>query len=91
MPQALSTAADVVEFIKNNAPEAAEFAKHFIQDTTVKFDELANLPAGSVVIWEQDVGVGHISISLGNGSNLTDGIPENLKLEGKFTVYYPFA
>ncbi len=91
VPTALSTAADLIEYIKTNAPEAAEFAKHFIEDTSVKFDDLANLPAGSIVLWQQDVGVGHVSISLGNGSNLTDGIPEGLKLEGKFTVYYPFA
>ena len=91
VPTALLTAADVVEYLKAIAPEATEFAKHFIQDTSVKFDELSNLPAGSIVIWKQNVGVGHISISLGNGSNLTDGIPDGLKLEGKFTVYYPFA
>lgn len=91
VPTALSTTADLIEYIKTNAPEAAEFAKHFIEDTSVKFDDLANLPAGSIVLWQQNVGVGHISISLGNGSNLTDGIPEGLKLEGKFTVYYPFA
>lgn len=82
-----NTKAAYSEAIGGKLAEIAGKAK----DTAVKFDELSNLPAGSIVIWEQNVGVGHISISLGNGSNLTDGIPEGLKLEGKFTVYYPFA
>ncbi len=66
-------------------------SKHF-KEVKVDRSELANLPAGAVVVWNKSEGhpAGHISIALGNGKEASDHIQKQMnRKNADFTVFYP--
>ena len=66
-------------------------SKHF-KEVKVDRSDLANLPAGAVVVWNKSEGhsAGHISIALGNGKEASDHIQKQMNRQNaEFTVFYP--
>ena len=66
-------------------------SKHF-KEVKVDRSDLANLPAGAVVVWNKSEGhpAGHISIALGNGKEASDHIQKQMNRQNAdFTVFYP--
>ena len=66
-------------------------SKHF-KEVKVSRDDLANLTAGAVVVWNKSEGhnAGHISIALGNGMEASDHIQKQMNRQNAdFTVFYP--
>ena len=70
-----SAAADAADFLAGDKEGWEVFSQHFMEDTLATREDLDNLPAGAVVIWDRSVGpYGHISVSLGNGLESSDHI-----------------
>lgn len=85
-----SAAADAADFLAGDKEGWEVFSQHFMEDTLATREDLDNLPAGAVVIWDRSVGpYGHISVSLGNGLESSDHIQSQAKWEGNFRVFYP--
>lgn len=85
-----SAAADAADFLAGDKEGWEVFSQHFMEDTLATREDLDNLPAGAVVIWDRSVGpYGHISVSLGNGLESSDHIQPQAKWEGNFRVFYP--
>lgn len=85
-----SAAADAADFLAGDKEGWEVFSQHFMEDTLATREDLDNLPAGAVVIWDRSVGpYGHISVSLGNGLESSDHIQSQAKWDGKFRVFYP--
>lgn len=85
-----SAAADAADFLAGDKEGWEVFSQHFMEDTLATREDLDNLPAGAVVIWDRSVGpYGHISVSLGNGLESSDHIQSQAKWNGNFRVFYP--
>ena len=85
-----SAAADAADFLAGDKEGWEVFSQHFMEDTLATREDLDNLPAGAVVIWDRSVGpYGHISVSLGNGLESSDHIQSQAKWDGNFRVFYP--
>lgn len=85
-----SAAADAADFLAGDKEGWEVFSQHFMEDTLATREDLDNLPAGAVVIWDRSVGpYGHISVSLGNGLESSDHIQPQAKWDGNFRVFYP--
>lgn len=85
-----SAAADAADFLAGDKEGWEVFSQHFMEDTLATREDLDNLPAGAVVIWDRSVGpYGHISVSLGNGLESSDHIQTQAKWDGNFRVFYP--
>ena len=74
-----------------------ELSKHF-KEVQVDRSELANLPAGAIVVWDKGAPNasaagkkhGHISIALGNGKESSDHIQKQMtNRQSQFWVFYP--
>ena len=91
------------EALRGNTPGYEELASHFVE-VKVNRSELANLPAGAVVVWNNnangggsnvsDAGKkhGHISISLGDGRESSDHIQDQqVNRDAEYTVFYPVS
>ncbi len=57
-------------------------------------EELRNLPAGCVVVYERGAAgynktYGHIEVTLGNGHAASDGVTRNMRYSENMTVYVP--
>ena len=57
-------------------------------------EELRNLPAGCVVVYERGAAgynktYGHIEVTLGNGHAASDGVTRNMRYSDNMTVYVP--
>ncbi|MBS2035190.1 hypothetical protein JST97_09375 [bacterium] len=66
---------------------------HF-QEVRVPRDELADLPAGAVVVWNRNVKAGHrnghISVALGDGREVSDRIrPQVTNYRSQYRVFLP--
>lgn len=62
------------------------------REVDVSRDELPNLPAGSIVVWDRSEGHphGHISIALGNGQEASDYIGTQMtKRDAEYYVFIP--
>ena len=91
------------EALRGNTPGYEELASHFVE-VEVERSELANLPAGAVVVWDNnangggsnvsDAGKkhGHISIALGDGRESSDHIQaQQVNRDAEYTVFYPIS
>ena len=91
------------EALRGNVEGYEELASHFVE-VEVERSELANLPAGAVVVWDNnangggsnvsDAGrkYGHISIALGDGRESSDHIQDQqVNRDAKYTVFYPIG
>ncbi len=63
------------------------------KEVKVDRDELKELPAGAVVVWDKSAGKqhGHISIALGDGREASDHIQQQMTSRPKYRVFLPTA
>ena len=91
------------EALRGNIEGYEELANHFVE-VEVSRDELADLPAGAIVVWDNNTNGGgsnvsasgkihgHISIALGNGNESSDHIQaQTVNRDAEYTVFYPIS
>lgn len=64
------------------------------QEVSVSADQLASLPAGAIVVWDQGsssrgMQFGHISVSLGDGREASDHVQQQWTNLGTYHVFLP--
>ena len=71
----MASAYMAIEALRGNRPGYEDTAARF-KEVVVSADQLVNLPAGCIVVWNKDADSehGHISISLGDGRESSDHI-----------------
>ena len=72
-----------------------EFLKKYFKKVDVKRDDLKNLPAGCIVVWQRGGPTkggqksGHIAITLGGGKEASDHVQKQVVRNCSYSVYYP--
>lgn len=95
----LGSAYKAAEALRGNTPGYEGIASHFVEKTDYTVDDLPNLPAGAVIVWENNgsrsdglsTEHGHISISLGDGRESSDHIQNQIRSARNFTVFLPVS
>lgn len=93
----LGSAYKAAEALRGNTPGYEGIASHFVEKTDYTVDDLPNLPAGAIIVWENNGpgGLsqehGHISISLGDGRESSDHIQKQIQCPRNFTVFLPVS
>ncbi len=84
-----SAAYEAIPALQGNVAGYEDLAAKF-QQVEVSRDELASLPAGSIVVWDRSEGheYGHISIALGDGRESSDHITQ--QITNRDADYYVF-
>lgn len=61
------------------------------KEVKVSKDELKNLPAGCVIVWQASAGHkhGHIAVTLGNGKEASDHVQNLVIRNAQFSVFVP--
>ncbi|MBR2068390.1 MAG: hypothetical protein IJ877_01380, partial [Candidatus Gastranaerophilales bacterium] len=99
----LGSAYMAADALRGNTPGYEEIASHFTE-VEVPRDELASLPAGYIVVWDNNQNGGgsnvssagrvhgHISISLGDGRESSDHIQNQItNRDANYTVFAPIS
>jgi len=99
----LGSAYMAADYLRGNMAGSEELASHFVE-VQVDRSELANLPAGAIVVWDNNQNGGgsnvsaagrkhgHISIALGDGRESSDHIQNQIvNRDANFTVFYPVS
>lgn len=99
----LGSAYMAADALRGKTPGYEDIASHF-KEVDVSREDLASLPAGAIVVWDNnqngggsnvsDLGKihGHISISLGDGRESSDKIwNQTVNRDASYTVFYPVS
>ncbi len=100
----LGSAYLAAEALRGNTPGYEEIASHFMEVKDYPREDLASLPAGAIVVWNNNADGGgsnvtaagkihgHISIALGDGRESSDHIQsQTVNRDATYTVFLPIS